>query len=404
MTRSLRVSQSSVSLPTPMVLLVALVVASTSWHTPPQASRISARHQPCIAVKPPPHTSFRHAGPVAAAGDGAGPNERFSLLPTREQISISKVQLGCIIDRTCWSFFIIVTLKNLGLKLLTANVAAASLLSLTEGVRSVARVTAPLMVVQQLLTTMATVVVAGPMSGLPAALLAVASTLSVALLQWLYIPAHFVSILAYGEGIGPITGASKEHGARMNALLRTTRLGASYCDMLKAVHLKLNGLLGALPQVQEGLLSVLSVLVPVVVIGPICEELVFRWLLQRGLQHLVDKRAATRGNVRPASRRVVYFIVSVLFALMHAVGPLAGAATASPTSTPTTGVSRPPSDIFGQVAYTGIASYTLFCPVFARYGLLGAIVSHASWNAFATVPSVIMIIMKAFKAASGAAV
>ena len=401
MTRSLRrVSQSSVSLPTPMALLLALVVAATSWHAPPLPGRISARHQPCIAVQPPAHASFRHASPVAAAG-AAEPNERFSLLPTRGQISISKDELGRIITRTWLSFAIIISARHLGLKLLTANVAAASLLSFTEGLRSVARVTTPLAVVHLLLTTIMSVVTSGPVSGLFAASQAATSALIIALLQWLYIPAHFVSILAYGEGFLPFTCASKEHLARMSALLRTNRLGALYCDTLKDVALKLNGFLGVLTKVHAGLLSVFSTFMTITVVGPICEELVFRWLLQRGLQRLVDERAATRGTEHPASRRLVYFIVSVLFALMHAFGPMhAGAATASPTSIST---SRLPTDILGQVACTGIASYTLFCPVFARYGLLGAIASHATWNAFATGRGVIKMAINVFKAASGAA-
>ena len=112
-----------------------------------------------------------------------------------------------------------------------------------------------------------------------------------------------------------------------------------------------------------------------ILVCPVGEEVAYRWMFQRILQRLVGVSDASTRTVR----RAVFFVVSLAFALAHVDRPIDIGS---------------PIDILMSFMATGAMSFFCLCPIFARYGLVAAIASHACWNMLSVCACKIEVFMR----------
>ena len=117
-----------------------------------------------------------------------------------------------------------------------------------------------------------------------------------------------------------------------------------------------------------------------ILVCPVGEEVAYRWMFQRILQRLVGVSDASTRTVR----RAVFFVVSLAFALAHVDRPIDIGS---------------PIDILMSFMATGAMSFFCLCPIFARYGLVAAIASHACWNMLSVCACKIEVFMRLYSMA-----
>ena len=174
--------------------------------------------------------------------------------------------------------------------------------------------------------------------------------------------------------------------AAREALLQSHAIGVAYCKLCGFIALKLNTFIKAWSGAMMAFGQWVGMAVTFVVVGPLAEEVVFRHILQRGFQRLInrailgrcseassDEQADKAASRRGAATTTTHFLVSLAFALIHVLGPIGDVMVG--------GQSRSPPAILRQFVYTGLASFFLYCPLFTQHGLPASVAAHTFWNA-----------------------
>ena len=186
--------------------------------------------------------------------------------------------------------------------------------------------------------------------------------------------------------------------AAQKALIQSHAVGVAYCKLCGFITLKLNTFIKAWSGAMMAFGQWCNIAVPFVVVGPLAEEVVFRHILQRGFQRMLnwtilgrcseassDEQADKAASRRGAATTTTHFLVSLAFALMHVLGPIGDVTVGDVMNGDVMvgGQPRSPQQILRQFVYAGLASFFLYCPLFTQHGLPVAVAAHSFWNALA---------------------
>ena len=361
--------------------LFVLAVSSDALHAAHQAASVHRR--PAIRAR-----AQRHLHPALAipsSGDVPG-SSALSAAQVERTRDIWLEQARPILAKTLKAYFSITLPVNIAAGIATAKVPAPDLLVITQNIRDAARVTAPLLLLIKPLSAAIGSIV-GPIAAACVFALTqlVMSVMTLGVPNIMRTPGDVLCSLLYGNPMH-LDQAARE------ALLQSHALGVAYCKLCGFIALKLNTFIKAWSGAKMAFgqwCDITVTFAQFVVVAPFVEEVVFRHILQRGFQRMLnwailgrcseassdyeqaDKAASTRG----AATTTTHFLVSLAFALYHVLGPIGDVIVG--------GQPRLPPAILRQFVYTGLASFFLYCPLFTQHGLPAAVAAHSFWNALA---------------------
>ena len=356
--------------------LFVLAVSGDALHAVHQAASVHRR--PAIRAR-----AQRHLHPaLAIPSAGDVPGSALSAAQVERTRGTWLEQARPTLAKTLKAFFSITLPVSIAAGIATAKVPAPDLLVITQNLRNAARVTAPLLLLLAPLSAAITSIV-GPIVG--ACLFAlsqlVMSIMTLGVPSITRTPGDVLCSLLYGNPMH-LDQAARE------ALLQSHAVGVAYCKLCGFIALKLNTFIKAWSGAMMAFGQWCDMAVRWVVVGPFVEEVVFRHVLQRGIQRMLnwtilgrcseassDEQADKAASRRGAATTTTHFLVSLAFALHHVLGPIGDVMVG--------GQRRSPPAILRQFVYTGLSSFFLYCPLFTQHGLPASVAAHSFWNALA---------------------